>query len=173
MLLATIPFVAALDAAMWEASQSPPPISTSTSTTNTNLSLWWMAPFFSGGGYSSEAIGFAQGLDGRVHMRISQHGDALKYSFVAGLDADLFRMLLRMLSTLVDVGRTVVVCHSEPGAWYPPLYSTEPCPHPYFGSPAYVVGRTMFETDRITKYVAVVRSLRVDVPLMCNVVCVS
>lgn len=49
--------------------------------------------------------------------------------------------------------RTITVCHSEPGAWQPALYSTTICPPEgktavNIGS-AYKIGRTMFETDRI------------------------
>lgn len=50
--------------------------------------------------------------------------------------------------------RTVVFCHSEPGAWWlpQPLYETAPCPPPVLpGMPPWhaVIGRTMFETDRL------------------------
>lgn len=42
--------------------------------------VWWMAPFFSGGGYSSEAVAFAVALSnspaiGTGNLWISQHGD--------------------------------------------------------------------------------------------------
>ena len=45
--------------------------------------MWWFAPFFSGGGYSSEAIDFAMALDASQRMKrdglwITQHGDAIK-----------------------------------------------------------------------------------------------
>ena len=45
--------------------------------------MWWFAPFFSGGGYSSEAIDFALALHAspalkRDGMWITQHGDAIK-----------------------------------------------------------------------------------------------
>lgn len=54
----------------------------------------------------------------------------------------------------------IVVCHSEPGAWDPPLYDTLECPPserslPFGTSPppestrVYKIGRTMFETDGI------------------------
>lgn len=38
------------------------------------LTLWWMAPFYSSGGYCSEAVAFALSLQDRMSMRISQHG---------------------------------------------------------------------------------------------------
>lgn len=44
----------------------------------------------------------------------------------------------------------VVVCHSEPGAWNPPLFETSLCPPlGYAAKGVYTVGRTMFETDRL------------------------
>ena len=56
----------------------------------------------------------------------------------------------------LNVERAIVVCHSEPGAWSVPyaLYETEECPpvledRLFNRSWGYVVGRTMFETDRL------------------------
>lgn len=48
-----------------------------------NSRLWWMAPFFSGGGYSSEAISFAAALSDSPaispgRLWISQHGDGFR-----------------------------------------------------------------------------------------------
>lgn len=45
--------------------------------------MWWFAPFFSGGGYSSEAVEFALALHAspvlkRDGLWITQHGDAIK-----------------------------------------------------------------------------------------------
>lgn len=45
--------------------------------------VWWMAPFFSGGGYSSEAISFAAALSASPaiatgQLWISQHGDGFR-----------------------------------------------------------------------------------------------
>jgi hypothetical protein len=42
-----------------------------------------------------------------------------------------------------------VICHSEPGAWYPPLFQTRPCPPTGYENFNFVIGRTMFETDRV------------------------
>merc|ERR1712113_849214 len=66
----------------------------------------------------------------------------------------------------------IVICHSEPGAWFPPNYQTSACP-PYINisgdvnvkidkksldisqimryENVHYVGRTMFETDRLPK----------------------
>ncbi|KAH8502024.1 hypothetical protein H0E87_016694 [Populus deltoides] len=38
---------------------------------------------------------------------------------------------------------------SEPGAWYPPLFQTRPCPPTGYENFNFVIGRTMFETDRV------------------------
>src|SRR5689334_6839603 len=65
----------------------------------------------------------------------------------------------------------VVICHSEPGAWHPAMYSTSRCPplgnhlpslsshrlralssscfHHFLPGASFTIGRTMFETDRI------------------------
>jgi len=50
------------------------------------------------------------------------------------------------MHTRLNMAKTVVVCHSEAGAWYPPLYDTSRCPP---AGARFVIGRTMFETDRI------------------------
>ncbi|CAI5493595.1 unnamed protein product [Closterium sp. Naga37s-1] len=44
----------------------------------------------------------------------------------------------------------IIICHSEPGAWAPPLFQTPPCPPASLQASAFLVGRTMFETDRVT-----------------------
>jgi hypothetical protein len=51
-----------------------------------------------------------------------------------------------------DVRNSVVVCHSEPGAWDPPLFQTSRCPPAGYNGSLYVIGRTMFETDRVTPH---------------------
>ena len=42
----------------------------------------------------------------------------------------------------------IAICHSEPGAWDPPLYQTSKCPP---DNAKIRIGRTMFETDRTPK----------------------
>jgi len=102
--------------------------------------VWWFAPFLSGGGYSSEAVGFATALAGSADLRsegllLTQHGDALSHSFFQGLDAGTQAMLQKHMSlasraSAKDAKHAVVVCHSEPGAWNVPrpLYQTSKCP---------------------------------------------
>jgi glycosyltransferase involved in cell wall biosynthesis len=118
-----------------------------------DLAVHWMAPFFSGGGYCSEAAAFVQGLvaSGRVRASIEQHGDGVSQSFVDGLPTFERQMLVSLASRRPVAAQSIVICHSEPGAWHinaslPQRWSTARCPP--VGA-AYRVGRTMFETDRL------------------------
>jgi glycosyltransferase involved in cell wall biosynthesis len=110
------------------------------------LGVHWSAPFFSGGGYCSEAIDFVRSLVPHTEVRISHHGDSFDAQFVRGLPKDVQRLLSQLGRGSVQPSEAVVVCHSEPGAWYPALYQTSLCPD---HSALYKVGRTMFETDRL------------------------
>jgi glycosyltransferase involved in cell wall biosynthesis len=117
-------------------------------------SILWMAPFFSGGGYATEALDFVAGLHAYTNLSVSlqQHGDGFDKSYVFSLPPATYDLLQTLGSQrMPDRGRrTVCVCHSEPGAWHlsadlPQRYSTSFCPAINTG---YAVGRTMFETDR-------------------------
>uniref|UniRef100_A0A7S0H1M3 A-kinase anchor protein 7-like phosphoesterase domain-containing protein n=1 Tax=Amorphochlora amoebiformis TaxID=1561963 RepID=A0A7S0H1M3_9EUKA len=109
----------------------------------------WHAPFMSGGGYCSEATSFAMGLSKMTKVQIVHHGDSYKNAYIDGLDEGTYQTLYNMaVKTKLDPADSVCVCHSEPGAWYPPNYMTSRCPPE--GS-AYTVGRTMFETDRLPR----------------------
>jgi len=123
-----------------------------------HLGLLWMAPFLSGGGYCSEAISFIVGLKDRLNVIIGQHGDSFSSSFVNGLPLETRNTLVELNRKPVDLPNTVVVCHSEPGAWAvpKPLYQTSQCP-PH--GAVYAVGRTMFETDRCV-FLLPLRTLR-------------
>jgi glycosyltransferase involved in cell wall biosynthesis len=111
-------------------------------------SLLWMGPIFSGGGYSSEGISFVVELSKYMTVGVEQHGDAVDMEFVNGLPTSLADQLMGMYMNRVDPANSFVVCHSEAGAWHPALYKTSICPPP---RSLYVIGRTMFETDRIPK----------------------
>ncbi|TFJ85811.1 hypothetical protein NSK_002631 [Nannochloropsis salina CCMP1776] len=88
----------------------------------------WFAPFYSGGGYCSEAIGFLQALSlQNVTLHIEQ-------------------LLRHAADARPPLEESVVICHSEPGAWHPSRYPTSRCPP---RKALYRVGRTMFETDRL------------------------
>ena len=53
------------------------------------ISLRWCAPFFSGGGYCSEAISYVSELQGSIQLSIVQHGDSYSDKFVKGLPPSL------------------------------------------------------------------------------------
>jgi hypothetical protein len=108
----------------------------------------WMAPFFSGGGYCSEAISFITALAPflAADMRTVQHGDSPSAAFFSGLPASARAILRNASYRTLAPSSAVTVCHSEPGAWYPPHYETARCPE---RGAAVRIGRTMFETDRL------------------------
>lgn len=114
-----------------------------------------MAPFLSGGGYSSEAWSYILSL--RTHLNkkpnfslaIEQHGDLENLEYWEGLPKEVQNLALKLYRTQCIMNKTIVICHSEPGAWYPPLFQTLPCPPNGYGNVMTVIGRTMFETDRL------------------------
>lgn len=98
--------------------------------------VWWHAPFFSGGGYSSEAVGFVTALH-RAHalpegqLWATQHGDSFEEQGIAALAEGDLQILVQLTRAArgLHQGRLVVVCHSEPGEvllW--PCGLSEPCP---------------------------------------------
>ena len=119
--------------------------------------LHWFAPVLSGGGYCSEANALLHGLKSlppgeAPPLRITHHGDAVDYLFYRGLPQDYARELNAMLMARRPKARdSVIVCHSEPGAWSPAKYETARCPPEGYGrdNAVRVIGRTMFETDRL------------------------
>lgn len=117
----------------------------------------WMAPFLSGGGYSSESWSYILSLtkhvkNPRFKLSIEQHGDLESFEFWKGLPDEMKSLAKELYKTQCRVNETIVVCHSEPGAWYPPLFETLPCPQTGYGYFRSVVGRTMFETDRVNPH---------------------
>lgn len=116
----------------------------------------WMAPFLSGGGYSSEGWSFILAI--REHMKpptfrlaIEQHGDMESLEFWDGLPKYIKDLAFELHGKECRMNETIVVCHSEPGAWDPPLFETLPCPPGAYQNFKSVVGRTMFETDRVNR----------------------
>ncbi|KAE8714794.1 uricase-2-like [Hibiscus syriacus] len=117
-----------------------------------------MAPFLSGGGYSSEAWSFVLSLNEYVKnienpsfkLGIYQHGDLESLEFWEGLPQDVRNLANELHQTECRKDETIVVCHSEPGAWYPPLFETLPCPPTGYRDFKYIIGRMMFETDRLS-----------------------
>ncbi|OMP06887.1 Glycosyl transferase, family 1 [Corchorus olitorius] len=118
-----------------------------------------MAPFLSGGGYGSEAWSYVLALNDYLKdaetpdfkLGIDQHGDLESIEFWEGLPQHLRNLAIQLYQTECRLNETIVVCHSEPGAWYPPLFETLPCPPTPTGYDdfKFVIGRTMFETDRL------------------------
>lgn len=127
----------------------------SLSTYSSNIT--WFAPFYSGGGYSSEALSFVQALDkvGIEGFTISHHGDSYNPQYAEKLITKDQRMLTKYDILLKTAGYPrISICHSEPGAWYTPHpnYHTSRCPisnDPQNKLSFYKIGRTMFETDRL------------------------
>lgn len=112
------------------------------------LGLVWFAPFFSQSGYGTEARDFALALSEHVRVQIVQHGDSVSRPVVDGLKPMHRDRLIKLLRSPLDNARSIIVCHSEPGAWHPPRWPTAECP-PQDQKAAFTVGRTMFETDRL------------------------
>jgi glycosyltransferase involved in cell wall biosynthesis len=131
--------------------------------------LLYMAPFLSGGGYSSEALTIAIGLHRyypNLKMQVIQHGDSTNDAFLRSAGHVLYRNIQDLyrkpqIFPPQDGNWTKllpIICHSEPGAWSPALYQTIECPPtkhlpPHMPLPGttklYLIGRTMFETDGI------------------------
>ncbi|GAB4819334.1 hypothetical protein N2152v2_006380 [Parachlorella kessleri] len=75
---------------------------------------------------------------------------------MSGMEAEdrdeLLNLLTLGISAVADPRRdAVIICHSVPGAWSlpDPLFETTRCPPYPLEEAAYVVGRTMFETDSL------------------------
>jgi hypothetical protein len=112
-----------------------------------NWTILWHAPFFSGGGYCSEAWSYIYVLQAMgADFRIIQHGDGVDQSYFSQMNEDQKRIAA---ASARPVSRRILsVCHSEPGAWSVPSphFQTSRCPHP---QAEVTIGRTMFETDRL------------------------
>ncbi len=57
-------------------------------------------------------------------LNIKQHGDSAKYEFLSGLESRIREAVENMMwpTEPLDPERSVIICHSEPGAWNPPNY---------------------------------------------------
>lgn len=127
----------------------------------------WNAPFLSSSsGYGSEATSFLIGLNQTLPELAEKgdsweigaglaHADSIDNKYLDSLPKDLEDLFFKAsrLQRSMDPDFTVVVCHSEPGAWSvpTPLYESPwPCPPPVMHKKwKKLVGRTMFETDRL------------------------
>lgn len=101
----------------------------------------WMAPFYSGGGYCSEAISFVTSLSPSIDLQVFQHGDSWNFLFLKGLPHQTQVLLFSLSNNHIDPRKAIVICHSEPGAWNPPKWDTELCPPPL--GAGYTIGRTV------------------------------
>ena len=119
----------------------------------------WNAPFLaSSSGYGSEATSFLVGLNSTLGKEWGiaaglAHGDAVDYEFVQTLPPNLLQLMQKADENQqrLNPSNTIMICHTEPGAWSvpTPFYeSPVPCPYPHMEWLA-IVGRTMFETDRL------------------------
>ena len=89
--------------------------------------LLWMSPALSGGGYSPEALAFAQGLARRMpptHFRLRQFAEQPDHTFLNGLPTEL----ARVVSATAEAPNArrhkgVTVCHAPPDAWKPSKFS--------------------------------------------------
>ncbi|KAK1421181.1 hypothetical protein QVD17_23334 [Tagetes erecta] len=119
-----------------------------------NHCLLWMAPFASGGGYCSEAWSYILALNhysskhNNFSLSIMQHGDSENVYFWEGLPVEIKNLAYQLVQTQCRLDESIVICHSEPGAWNPPLFQTTLCPP---GNTRFAIGRTMFETDRVNE----------------------
>lgn len=82
-------------------------------------------------------------------LAIEHHGDLESLEFWEGLPHDMKNLASELYQNQCRMNETIVICHSEPGAWYPPLFETFPCPPSSYHDFKSVIGRTMFETDRV------------------------
>ena len=101
------------------------------------LPVRWAAPFFNPSGYASEAINFVLPLEGRFTLGIHHNSSIYSEVFVRGLAAEDRESLFRMRDRFGSLQGGIVISHGPAG---------------FFTRPAdadYLVGRTMFETDRI------------------------
>lgn len=134
--------------------QEPKGTQTLNPITSPSYCILWMAPFLSGGGYSSEGWSYILSLHQPMKsptfkLAIHHHGDLESLEFWEGLPSYMKNLAFELYQTECRMNETIVICHSEPGAWNPPLFSTLPCPPTVYQNFKAVIGRTMFETDRV------------------------
>jgi glycosyltransferase involved in cell wall biosynthesis len=97
----------------------------------------WSAPIFNSSGYASEAINFVLPLESRCTLGIQHNSSIYSEIFTRGLAAKDRESLFRMRDRFGMLRGGIVISHGPAG---------------FFTRPAdadYLVGRTMFETDRI------------------------
>ena len=123
---------------------------------NRGIHVIYSAPFFSLGGYSSEAFANLQGIDiiikaySNITLSISHHGDSYDAKHMSGRSFSEIKLFNKYNYYYQPTNGKILVeiCHSEPGAWNAPTpkYMTHPCP---MYKDSIKIGRTMFETSKI------------------------
>lgn len=113
----------------------------------------WFAPFFSGGGYCTEAISMLSAIKTQnstvFGVKAYHHGDSVNNKFVDSLTQKEKKAISnKNLGFAKNPDFVINVCHSEPGAWHAPNpnYFTNQCPSTHAN---YKIGRSMFETDTL------------------------
>ena len=103
-----------------------------------NLPLRWAAPIFNPSGYASEAINFVLPLETRCDLGIFHQTTVYSESFTRGLAAGDREALFRMRDRFKGLSGGIVVSHNPAGGFI------------RLPDADYSIGRTMFETDRIS-----------------------
>lgn len=97
----------------------------------------WAAPFFNPSGYASEAINFVLPLERRLALKIFHHNHIVSKEFIRELPVSVRESLDRMQNRKVKPEGFIFVSHNPAHGFVKPPEAK------------YVIGRTMFETDRI------------------------
>jgi glycosyltransferase involved in cell wall biosynthesis len=118
-----------------------------------DVSIMWYAPFYSGGGYCSEAISYVTSLvrKGFSLIEVIQHGDITSKTFQAGMSDDTRNLLSTLQQNRLFPSKSIAVCHSVPAQWdtaSAPAGDPEVAVCPPLTA-MFRVGRTMFETDSV------------------------
>ena len=103
-----------------------------------SLPVRWRGPIFNPSGYASEAINFILPLSQRVNLAIFHQNNNYSESFVAGLKDQERRRLFELRDKYPKIQGGIVIEHNPANG-----FSHVP-------DAAYRIGRTMFETDRVS-----------------------
>ncbi len=106
--------------------------------TESGLPLRWSAPFFNPSGYASEAINFVLPLEKRSTLGILHNSSIESATFTRGLPAADREALFRMRDRFGTLRGGICIFHG-PAGFFTRLPDAD-----------YSIGRTMFETDRIS-----------------------
>lgn len=105
-----------------------------------NLPIRWLGPVFNPSGYASEGRDFLLSLNKRLKVGLKHNNTIYSKKFVKGLDGNTAMQLLGMAKSFNEIKNGIVINHNTPEGFERPLDAD------------YVIGRTMFETDRIPNH---------------------